>query len=213
MQSFVRLIVFVFLLIPLAAMGQADTERPAIPVTHAHNYSYLSLGYINADVDELDEDFHGLGIGLSYAFNDWFHLWGGTSISWLTVDEVTIETTAASIGPGIHGVVNDGMSAYARIGYMAAKTDLEVDYGQDVGAWELEDEVDGYSLGAGLRFMLTSKLQGGAGIQYGKIDSESETTFGFDLAYAVYREVTVGASITKSNEATGMALGFVFFFE
>ena len=200
------------LLLALAMIpALAQSDAPATPI---HDYTFVDVGYqyLDIDVDNINEDAHGLGVAGGVQMNDWFHLWASTSLSRIEMEYVNVTTTTIGIGMGAHTPLTDNVSAYANVGYVTAEVEVEWAIAEDVNA-SISTDGNGYSLGAGIRTSVLPKLELSAGVSLVSIEDESDTSLGGGVVYSLTQKVALGASLSVADDVIGAAVGMRFYFQ
>ena len=183
----------------------AQSEAPAAKV---HDYTLLDVSYMFMDIDGISENGHAFGVAGSVQMNDWFHLWGSGSVA--TIDPIT--TTTIGIGVGAHTALTENVSTYARLGYLYAEAEVELEtwYGTDVS---LSADGDGYSLGAGIRAAVSPQLELTGGVSLVSFEGESDAVVGGGLLYSLTDNVALSASLSVSDDIFGAGVGMRFYFQ
>lgn len=199
------------LLLALAMLpALAQSDAPAV-TTH-NDYTYVELGYQYLDFDDLAESGHGFGLAGGMQINDWFHLWAGSSLSTVDIEDAEVTATTVGVEVGAHTALPRSVSTYARVGYVRAEVEAEWATGQDVDV-SVSADGDGYSLETGIRASVLPKLELSAGISLVSVEDESETGLGGGIVYSLTRNVALGVGISLADDVVGAGVGMRFYFQ
>lgn len=170
------------------------------------SYSYLNVGYFNAEV--LDEDFAGLGVSGSIEVGENFYLLA--SYGQLDSDDDydlglgpdEIEYREATIGAGFYLPIAELVDFVASLQYAEA----EVDYAG------LTVDGNGYLAAAGIRAMASDSVELNASVNYADIENEGETGYSIGGIYYFTNRIGFGLSYSSADDVDSFGAGFRFNF-
>lgn len=177
----------------LAALGLTGTAFAADNLS----YSYVELGYLNSDYDDLDVDADGFGVMGSLAFTPNLH--GFASYGSQDVDDVDADLDQFEVGIGGNWTLSDKLDLIATVSYV----DVELD-----GPGNFDADDNGFALGAALRGRVTDVLELRGGIKYTELDdSGDDTSLNLGARYYVTPMFAIGADVGFSDDVTTWVLG------
>ena len=205
----VTLAVLLLFLSMLPALAEPDARAARV-----HDYNLLDVVYLYQDIDieNRREQAHGFGVSGDVQLYDWFSLWAGSSAAVLETETVDVTTAVIGIGVRAHTPVTDKLSAYAAIGHLTAKVDAEWADGRDARV-SVSTDGNGYTLGAGMRAAVLSRLELSVDVSLVSIEDESDTSLGGGLQYSLTDKVAMGAFVSVADDVMGVALGARFYFK
>ncbi len=176
------------LALPVAAQAAAEPR-----------YTYGEIGYLNADLDDIDVDGDGLGIGGSYALHRNVHL----LVDYQDLDfDGNADLNALSLGVGGNFALRPGLDLVGRLRWI----------NQEIDAGSFSDDEDGYGLEAGVRMMINPQLEFDGSIKYVDIDDEDDTSFVIGGLYELTPVFAVGGDVELSDDYTAFFLKARFYF-
>ncbi len=109
------------------------------------SYRYFQVGYLETDIDSVDETVDGFGTRGSFGFAENFFVFTEFNSQEFKESGLKVEFDQLAVGLGGHYPLNENIDLVGRIGY--AKAEVEVTFGG------ISDDADdsGYLAGAGLR--------------------------------------------------------------
>ncbi len=175
-------------------------------------WDYASLGYASVE----GGDYTGFALQGSKRFGD--HFFGrldylSTSGDFdslnpdLEVIQITVDYDTTSLSAGYIWPVNDHMDAYGLVGYTHLSGAADLDwYGN------ISDSASGYTLGAGIRSMLTDQVDLGAEIAYFNSTNYDTTVFNVYGRYFITEQWAAEAKYFKDDYEDGFIIGGSYFF-
>jgi hypothetical protein len=165
------------------------------------SYSFVELGYVNSEIDDLDIDGNGFGLRGSYAFSESFHGFAAYTDQDYDFD---VGLSQFEIGGGMRFALNPKVDLVGTLSYLNVNLDAP-------GGFDLDD--DGLALGLGVRGRATEtlELRGEAKlVDYDEADSD--TTFSVGARYYLTPMFALGADIGFNDDGTTWILGGRFDF-
>jgi hypothetical protein len=159
------------------------------------SYSFLELGYVTSEVDDLNVDGNGLGVLGSYAFTDMVH--GFASYSDQDYD-FGIGVEQLEIGGGMHWSLNPTLDLVGTLSYLNLSAD---------GPGGSADD-SGLAIGLGLRGRVTEALELRGEAKFADFDDAgNDTTFGVGARYYFTPMFALGGDIGFNEDGTSWTLG------
>lgn len=181
-----------FILGSIAALSLAG---PAM-AEDGFDYSYVELGYVKSEIDDLNVDGDGLGLRGSYEFTENFHAFAAHADQDFDFD---VSATTFELGAGLAWPVNPNMDLVGTLSYI--KTEIDVPFFGD-----LDD--DGFAVGAGLRARVIEALELTGGLKYASYDEVGDdTTFGAGARYFFTQMFAAGVDVDFDDDGTAWMLG------
>jgi len=109
------------------------------------SYRYFQAGYVETDVDVIDETLSGFALRGSFGFADNFFIFTDYNSQEISEDGASLEMDQMVLGLGGHYPLTDNIDLVGRVG--AAELDLEFDSGEG----GISGDESGYLVAAGLR--------------------------------------------------------------
>ena len=137
------------------------------------SWDNIRIGYLTADIDDIDDDATGLNLGVSNLFDN--NLLLNIEYTDVSVDifGADVELTQANIGLGYVVDLDDTSDFAVIVSYL----DIEAcSFGFCV-------DDDGYQLDLLYRRMMTDNVEFLVGLAHASVDSESETSQSIGVAY------------------------------
>lgn len=182
------------ILASLAALGCAG---PAL-ATDAFNYSYVEIGWVNSEIDDLDADGDGFGIRGSMEFTPNLHAFAGYSDQDYDVAGIDVSGEQLEIGVGYAWSLTPKLDVVGRVSYL----DLSVD------ALGASADDSGFGLGGYLRGKPAERLELTGGIDLVDYDeSGSDTAFGVGALFHFTRMFAAGVNMTFNDDGTQYMIG------
>jgi hypothetical protein len=181
------------ILASLAALGLAG---PA--VAHDFSYSFVELGWMQSEIDDLDADGDGFGIRGSMEFTPALH--GFVSYSDQDFDFAGLTATGETleIGVGYAWSLSQNIDVVGRVLY----SDVSVE------AAGVSADDSGIGIGGYLRGAPTDRLELTGGIDLIDYDeSGSDTAFGVGALFHFTKMFSGGLSMTFNDDGTQYMLG------
>ncbi|ALS97624.1 porin family protein [Lacimicrobium alkaliphilum] len=165
----------------------------------APNWNNVEISYAKVDIDELDDiSLKGFSAaGTALIGNDFFLQGRFTSVSdtvrvFSTKTKVDLDWT--TLGLGYRYAATSSTDVYATLAYEGLDVKASA-----LGSSFSEDE-NGYSIAAGVRSMLTDKLEAKGSISYMDIGDGSDTAFEIGGSYYFTPAIAAGASYLKTQD-------------
>jgi hypothetical protein len=164
------------------------------------DYNYIQASYQQVEYDDFDDDGDGLGLDVSFALSDNFHLFGG--YAGLDVD-TDVDTSAWHAGVGLNGSISALMDVVIRLSYETQEIDLP-------GGGTLDN--DGYGLSAGVRVGANEWIELYGSISYVDRDSGSETGLDAGFLFNIGDAFAVGLGGYWDDDITAYSLNGRLYF-
>jgi opacity protein-like surface antigen len=190
----------------LAALG----SLPAIAAAQNLSYNYVEGGYLSVSPDDLSVDADGFGLGASALLSSNIFIFSGYS-------EMETDRLAPS------NAVFNLRSVEAGLGYrmgLGDRTDLNLTGAVVSGKIKLKNagllggsESDtGYSLGAGVRHLLTDQIEINGGVNYTDIFDDDGTSLNAGILFHFTPSLAIGGGYTHTSDSSGWQVGLRFNF-
>lgn len=172
------------------------------------NWDSAGFSYISSDLD--GDVFDGFGVSLSKGLGE--HILISTSYATQTtqLDIYDVEINAGfdtwDIGLGYRYGLTDSTDLYGKVNYEYEEADINV-----VGFSEKFSE-DGYTVQAGVRSMVTDKLELNGDVAFEDFDGSTDTIFTVGLMYYLVSDFGVGAAYSVEDNVNTYALTAAVFF-
>lgn len=168
------------------------------------SYSYVDAGYVQADIDDFDDELDGPFVRGSVALGANAFVFGGYRELSTEIAGFDIDTEELTIGVGAHFPASDRVDFTGRVGYV----DVALD-----GPFGIDADDDGFQLAAGLRGFATDRIELEAEIVYTDLDeSGDDTSFRASGRYAFTDLFSAGLELGSSDDVTeyGLYARFTF---
>lgn len=176
-----------FILGSIAALSIAG---PAMAES-GFDYSYVELGYVKSEIDDLDVDGDGLGLRGSYEFTENVHAFAAYSDQDFDFD---VGATTFELGAGYAWPVNPNMDLVGTLAYI--KAEIDVPFFGDV-------DDGGFAVGAGVRARVIESLELTGGLKYMNFDEfGSDTTLGAGARYFFTNMFAAGVDLDFDDDGT-----------
>lgn len=169
----------------------------------ALDYNYLQFGYVTTELEDEFVSVNGNGYSLegSASINDNFHVFAGYGAIDFDFD---VDTTEWELGLGYSRAVGEKTDLVATLGYVSAEVDMPF-FGR------LDD--DGYSVGLGIRSMVTDRLELEGKVDYVDLsDSGSDTVVTVQLGYELTHTLLLGGGVTSVDGDNAYHVGLRVYF-
>jgi Outer membrane protein beta-barrel domain len=186
-----------------AALLAVGLALPAL--AEGPRYTYAELGYQRVDFDNFSEDEDAGYLAGSLGLNDRLFLAADASYGTIDVSGNDIDVTTIDAGLGMHLPLNETVDFVAGVAY------VYVDINTD--RYNISQDDDGYALRAGLRAMLTPKLELNGGATYVDISGDDNTSAYFGAVYSFTDAFAVTGSIDVGDNATTYGVGARLYFD
>lgn len=182
--------------IVLAALA----SMPLAALSEEPRYTYVEGGYQALDLDNVDADGDGFGIGGSLALTE--RVFVTAAYSNMDLD-FGIDVSSYDLSVGGNIPLSDGLHLVGEVGYTWTEFDTSI--------FDVND--DGYFVSGGFRWMATPALELDAGLNYVDLDdSGDDTSLSVGALYSVTDSLALGAGIEWGDDATGYSLGLRYYF-
>ncbi len=173
---------------------------PMMSSAEEPRYTYLEGGYQAIDLDDLDVDGDGFGIGGSLGITDRVHL--KAAYSDLDLD-FGIDVSSYELGIGGSLPLSEPVHLVGEVGYTKSELDSSI----------IDADDDGYFLSGGFRWMASPQFELNAFINYVDLDdSGDDTSLSVGALYSITDDLAVGAGIDRSDDVTGYSIGLRYYF-
>ena len=165
------------------------------------SYDYAELGYVKADIDDLNVDGDGFGIGGSFGFyENWFMFAEYANLGF----DFDIDVNTFEAGFGYHYPMSDMVDLAVSASYLRAEADS--------GGFSEDDS--GYGLKALVRGMVNDAFELNGGINYVDFGGNggSDTSFEAGALYSFTDNVAFGGRVDLADEGNTYQIGFRFYF-
>lgn len=187
----------------LASLAGLGLAGPAL-ATDAFSYSYVELGWINSEIDDLNADGDGFGIRGSMEFTPALHAFASYSDQDFDVGGTDVSGETLEIGAGYAWTLGPKLDVVGRLLY----SDVSVDVPGFGGASDSGIGVGGYLRGKPMDRM---ELTGGLDlVDYD--ESGSDTSFGIGARFFFTESFAAGADVSFNDDGTTYMLGGRFSF-
>jgi hypothetical protein len=193
------------ILASLVALGFAG---PAL-ATEGFSYSFVELGWVSQEFDDLNVDADGPGIRASIELTPAFHLFGSYSDRDFDLGAGNdVNGEGLSLGAGYAWSLNSQVDLVAHVAYLRSELDLQV---AGLGGGTLKD--DGIGVGAYVRARPIEQLELTGGLAYSDFDdSGDDTFFSAGARFFITKMFAVGLDVTLNSDTTAFILGGRFDF-
>ena len=166
------------------------------------DYNFVQASYGQFELDGVDADGDGFGIGGSMAVSDSFHLFGSYAMADF---DFGVDMNTLSLGVGYNTPVAESIDLIASLAYVSAEVEAS-------GFGSADD--NGYGLGVGLRGMATPAVELQGGISYVDFggNSDGDTSFGAGLLYHFSESFAAGVSGEWGDDISSYQLNGRFSF-
>lgn len=179
------------------AMLAALALAPLASQAEGPGYSYVEGGYVRTNIDGIGKDADGFVVRGSVELPRDFFLFA----SYIDQGVYGIDIKQYGVGAGYAWSMTDTTDLYGKVGYAKAEADADA-YG-----FGLDD--DGYSLGVGIRSLVTKNVELEASINYVDLsDSGDDTTFGAGARWYFTENFALGIEAQVGDDATTYGIGF-----
>ena len=179
------------------------------------SYTFISASYsiISEDIDGISEDLEGDGIDLNFALNiaPNFAITGGygTGSADVTSGGTTVDADIDAGGIGIlfHTPINQTTDFVAGIELIKGNVDLKVN-----GTSLPSEDADGNSIYAGIRAMVTDKVELNGFLDRTKIEDDSSTDISFGASYYIDKLFSLDAGYSFDSDGNAISFGATKYF-
>jgi hypothetical protein len=181
----------------LAALGLAG------PAMADFNYSYVELGWMQSEIDDLDADGDGFGLRGSFEFTPKFHAFASLSDQDFDVGGTDVSGETMQLGGGYAWALSPRLDVVGRVSYNS----IEV----SAGGQSVDDS--GIGIGAYLRGSPSDRLEITGGLDLIDYDeSGSDTAIGLGGRFFFTKSFAAGLDMTFNDDGTQYMLGGRFSF-
>jgi hypothetical protein len=167
-----------------------------LAVAAGPNYTYAEAGYTNVDGDHIEAN--GASVNISYGATD--HIFVKLGYTRLVLDELTSGMTIASdgdadrfqIGLGGHFGITDNIDVLAAVSY------VDIEFTGITPLSSFGD--DGYLAEAGVRAMVTKKLELNATVSALHLGSDDDTGYGVGAVFNLKKRWSLAGSYRQFQD-------------
>jgi Outer membrane protein beta-barrel domain len=184
----------------LSVLAALAAALPLATQADTMDYSFVDLGYVDTELDDIDVDGDGFALRGSLAFHENFFAFA--ELEDLGFD-FGVDVTQFNIGVGGHMPLNEKIDLVGRFGIV--KADLEAD------RFGVEEDEDGFTLGARLRGQVMPRFELEGGFDYVDVDSGDDTSIVLEGRYFFMDTLSGGLRLAFGDADTigvGMRLTF-----
>ncbi len=160
------------------------------------SFDNVEVGYTEFDFDGADVD--GFELKGSKLIADDFYLKGDIA----SLSESRLDWRLTKIGVGYKNDYSSTSSFFSEVSYARVDVDTDFDDGDE----------DGFEVAAGIRSMLSDKLEAKAAIEYTDIDGDDITSLVIGGAYNFTSNMAVYADYSYDSDVSAYAVGVKFNF-
>ena len=165
-------------------------------------YTYGEIDYQRINPDNFDDDANAGAAEVSLAVARHVHVFAGYSYGQVDTRGITVDLQSAEGGAGLNFPLSKTIDVVAEAAYLWAKVDAD--------RFGSADD-SGYGLKAGLRAMVTPKLELNGGVAYTDV-SGSETAGYVGAVYNFTNAVAMTLGVSASKDATTYGGGLRVYF-
>jgi len=171
----------------IAALG-VGLATPALAPSEV-SYSFLELGYVDTELDNLNVDGDGFALRGSYAFTDLFH--GFASYTDADYD-FGVDARQFEVGGGLRFALNPKLDLVTTLSYLDVNADIP-------GRRDLND--DAIALAAGVRSRINQALELRGEVKHFNYDKGSnDTALGFGARYYFTNQFALIGDVSVADE-------------
>jgi opacity protein-like surface antigen len=192
----------------LASLMVLGFAGPAL-ATEGFSYSFVELGWVSQDFDDLDVDADGPGIRASIELTPAFHLFGSYSDQDFDVGtDSDVNGESITLGAGYAWSLSSKVDLVANAAYLRQELDVQL---AGFGSGSVED--DGLGVGAYVRARPIEQLELTGGLNYVDFDdSGDDTYFSAGARFFVTKMFALGLDVQLNSDTTAFILGGRFDF-
>lgn len=187
-------------LLAIALAGPASAHE-------APRYTWLQAGYVDIEFDDVDGlalDGDGISVAGSVALSETVHVFadrldGDIDVEGDGLGGLRADYTAVTAGIGFRFPVSDTVDVLARLAWVGAEVEV----------LDVDEEEDGHAISAGVRAMVTSRLEVNGFITRTDFGGGfgSETSVAAGAVYAVTPRLSAVAGVSLSDDVTEYSVG------
>lgn len=171
----------------IAALG-VGSATPALAQNEV-SYSFLELGYVDTELDNLNVDGDGFALRGSYAFTDLFH---GFASYTDTEYDFGVSAEQFELGGGLRFALNPRLDLVTTLSYVDVSVDIP-------GRRDADD--DAIALAAGLRSRVSDALELRGEIKHFNYDKGSnDTALGFGARYYFTNQFALTGDVSVADD-------------
>ena len=164
------------------------------------NYNYISVGYGNTDLDDINEDGDGFTLGASFAFNDNLHAFAGYKDAELNS---VVDVTQWNAGIGYNRSLSDTLDMFARLSYESF----------DYNVPDPRSDDSGYGFSVGTRLRAGNQIELSAAVNYVDYnDFGDDTGIEVGVLYDFYNSWALGLFGEWSDDVSGFTITGRYYF-
>jgi hypothetical protein len=183
----------------IAALGLATTAMAAENLS----YTYVELGYIDTEIDDLGISGDGWGIRGSYRVANAIHLFG--SYADLGYDG-NVDVSELRLGGGYAWPMSPKLDLVGSLAYVRMEASSSVTV-PGLGRVSVSVDESGYSLGAMLRSRLTDQFEVNGGLDHVDVGSDNDTALEVGGRYFLTPAFNVGLDLRFNDDGTSYMIG------
>ena len=186
-----------------------------IAIADTFSYTFISAEYeiFSEDIDGISEDLEGDGVSLNFGLNiaSNFAIIGGygTGSADVTSGGTTVDgdIDAVAIGALFHTPINQTTDFVAGIQLIKGTVDLKVN-----GTPLPSEDADGNTIFAGIRTMVSDKVELNGFLARTKIEDDSSTDISFGASYYIDKLFTLDAGYSFDSDGNAISFGVTKYF-
>lgn len=182
----------------LSALAVLATALPLSTQADTMDYSFVEIGYVDAELDDFDVDGDGFALRGSLPFHKNFFAFAEyEDIGY----DFGVDTTSIVVGAGGHWPLNEKIDLVGRLGIVRADYDFP---GGD-------DDEDGFALSARVRGEVMPRFELEGGFDYVDLDNGDDTSVVLEGRYFFIENVSGGLRLDFGDrDAIGVAARLTF---
>lgn len=195
------------------ALALFGTSSPSTADTFSYTFISGNFEIFSEEIDGVPEDLEGDGINLSFSFDvtNNIALTGGygTGSADVTSGGITVDGDVDAFGVGFifHTSINQTTDFIAGVDLIQGSVDLKVN-----GTPQPSEDADGNSIFAGIRSMVTDKVELKGIIERTKIEDESNTDINFGASFYLEKLFSLDVGYSFDSDGNSMFFGATKYF-
>ena len=184
----------------LSVLAALAAALPLATQAEPMDYSYVEIGFLDAERDEPNLDGDGFALRGSLEFHPSFFAFAELEDLGYDLD---VDITSIKVGAGGHWPLNEKIDLVGRFGIV--KYDIEA------RRFGLDEDEDGFTLGARVRGEVMPRLELEGGFDYLDVDSGDDTSAVLEGRYFFIENVSGGLRLQFGDEdVLGIAARMTF---
>lgn len=176
----------------------------SVQAVESPRWDYATLSYQTVDID--GEKLSGLGFGGSKLLGKNVFVSGAYSNTSDTINSVDFDFNTLSVGLGYRTEISSKTDFFGVVSYEDVELESSFRGNSD------KEGDSGYGLTAGVRSMLTDKVELTGSLKYIDIAEETDTGLSVSALYNFTTQFSAGVGYTKSDDIDGFSISAVYFF-